>query len=156
MTATPQKLQYMLLDAAILAIQKTKHLWAADRDEEACETLIHAQQIMSELLCGLNPEVDAGLAKKVAAIYLFVFRNLMEASAERDVEKLDGALGVLEIERDTWRKVCQELGATKASDGPKPQASSPPAPVGMNSPVADFSSGPATASDTPGGFSIEA
>jgi flagellar protein FliS len=157
MTATPQKLQYMLLDAAIRAIQKTKHLWATDRDEEAGETLIHAQQIMSELLCGLNREVDADLAKKVAAIYLFIFRNLMEANATRDVEKLDGALAVLEIERETWHKVCQELGGTKAPAPPKSKSPSPQAPVGMNPPLADFSSGPhAGSSEAPSGFSIEA
>ena len=150
MTATPQKLQYMLLDAAILAIQKTKQLWAADRDGEACETLIRAQQIMSELLCGLNREVDTDLAKKVAAIYLFVFRSLMGANVRKDVQKLDGALGVLEIERETWRRVCEELG------GPKSQNASPHPPAPVNPPVADFSSGPGMPSDTPTGFSIEA
>jgi len=156
MTATPQKLQYMLLDAAILAIQKTKQLWAANRDEEACETLIRAQQIVSELLCGLNREIDSDLAKKVAAIYLFVFRSLLNAAARKDVEKLDGALGVLEIERETWRRVCEELGSTKSADGPKSQGVSPRTPPGMNPPAADFSSGPEMPSDTPSGFSIEA
>ena len=156
MTATPQKLQYMLLDSAILAIQKTKHLWAADRDEEACETLIRAQQIISELLCGLNREIDSDLAKKVAAIYLFVFRSIMDANVRKDVQMLDGALGVLEIERETWRRVCEELGSTKAPEGPESKSASPRAPGGANPPVADFSSGPGGASDTPSGFSIEA
>ena len=155
MTATPQKLQHMLLDAAIRAIQKTKQLWADDRDEEACETLIRAQQIMSELLCGLNREIDSDLAKKVAAVYLFVFRSLMDASASKDVQKLDGALGVLEIERETWRKVCEELGSTKSADGPGSKNVPPQAPAGVNPPVVDFSSGPGMPS-TPGGFSIEA
>ncbi len=152
MTATPQKLQFMLLDAAIRAIQQTKQLWEADRDEQACETLIRAQRIVSELLCGLNQEIDPGLARKVAAIYLFVFRNLVDANQQRDVEKLEGALSVLEIERETWRRVCEELGSTKAADGPAPQR--PPAPI--SPPVADFSSEPGTASDMPTGFSIEA
>ena len=156
MTATPQKLQYMLLDAAILAIQKTKRLWAAQRDDEACEMLIRAQQIMSELLCGLNREIDSDLAKKVAAIYLFVLRNLMDANTRKDVQKLDGALSVLEIERETWRRVCEELGSTKAPDGPKSKSASPRPPAGANPPVADFTSGPGMPSDTPGGFSIEA
>jgi flagellar secretion chaperone FliS len=156
MTATPQKLQYMLLDAAILAIQKTKRSWASERDDEACETLIRAQQIMSELLCGLNREVDSDLAKKVAAIYLFVLRNLMDAHARKDVQKLDGALDVLEIERETWRRVCEELGSTSAPDGPKSKIASPEAPVGVNPAPADFTSGPGMVSDTPGGFSIEA
>ena len=156
MTATPQKLQYMLLDGAILAIQKTKLLWAKDREEEGCESLIRAQQIITELLCGLNREIDSDLAKKVAAIYLFVFRSLMDANRRKDVEKLDGALGVLEIERETWRKVCRELGSRKAPEGPKSKNLSPRAPVDAGPPPADFTTGPPTPSDTPSGFSIEA
>ncbi len=156
MTATPQKLQHMLLDGAILAIKKTKHLWAADRDEEGCETLIRAQQIMGELLCGLNREIDSDLAKKVAAIYLFVFRSIMDANVRKDIEKLDGALGVLEIERETWRKVCEELGSTKSPDAPKSKSASQRPPAGVNPPVADFSSGLGMPSDTASGFSIEA
>ena len=156
MTATPQKLQYMLLDAAILAIQKTKQLWAAQRDEDACETLIRAQHIVSELLCGLNREIDADLAKKVAAIYLFVFRSLMDVNMQKDVQKLDGALRVLEIERETWRRVCEELGSSKSSDASSPKNTSPQPSQGVNPPVADFSSGPGMPSDAPSGFSIEA
>jgi flagellar protein FliS len=156
MTATPQKLQYMLLDAAILAIQKTKRLWAANRDEEAAETLIRAQRIMTELLCGLNREIDADLAKKVAAIYLFVFRSLMEANVRKDAAKLDGALGVLEIERETWRRVCETLGGTKSPKGPDPKNASPHPPAPVHPPVADFSGLPGMPSDTPTGFSIEA
>ncbi len=156
MTATPQKLQFMLLDAAIRAIQQTKQLWAADRDEQACETLIRAQQIMSELLGGLNPEVDSSLAKKVAAIYLFVFRNLVGANQQRDVEKLDGARAVLEIERETWRKVCEKLGATKGTDGPGSTAGAQRPPAPLSPPVGDFTGEPGIPSDLPTGFSIEA
>jgi flagellar protein FliS len=156
MTATPQKLQYMLLDAAILAIQKTKNFWAQDRAEVGCETLIRAQQITSELLCGLNREIDSNLAKKVASIYLFVFRSLVDANTQQDVEKLDGALAVLEIERETWRRVCDELGRTKSGGSPTSQGSATPARMPVSPPVADFSSDPGIPSDAPTGFSIEA
>ena len=47
MTATPQKLQYMLIDAAIRNIQRGKHLRSENQDEAACEVLIRAQQIVT-------------------------------------------------------------------------------------------------------------
>lgn len=116
MTATPQKLHLMLIEAAIRSAEHARERWKAGQDEEACEALIRAQEIMGELLGGLNREVDADLVKKVASVYLFVFRSLMEANHERNEKKLDDAVRVLEVERETWRQVCQQLGSRKVSD----------------------------------------
>ena len=116
MTATPQKLQLMLIEAAIRAARRARKKWLDGRDDEACEDLIHAQQIVSELLGGLDPEVNADLVKKVASVYMFVFRSLMEANHDRSEKKLEDAIRVLEVERGTWQKVCAELGSHQASD----------------------------------------
>ena len=80
MTAAPQKLQLMTIEAAIRSIEQTKQHWQASEDAEAAESLIHAQQVMGELMGALNRDDDSDLIKKVAAIYLFVFRTLMEAN----------------------------------------------------------------------------
>ncbi len=112
MTATPQKLQLMLIDAAIRSAERGKKYLQDDDNEKACEEILHAQEIVGEMLGGLNEEVAPDLVKKVASVYLFVFRSLMEASHERDGEKLDKALRVLQTERETWRQVCLDLGST--------------------------------------------
>jgi len=113
MTATPQKLQLMMLDAAIRSAERTQQHWRAEEDEEASETLIHAQQIMGELVAGLDREGDTELVKKVAAVYLFVFRSLTEANFYHDEAKLNDAIKILKVERETWRQVCDQLGTTK-------------------------------------------
>lgn len=131
MTAAPQKLQLMLIEAAIRAAQRARQMWQAGRDDQACEALIHAQQLVAELLAGLNRDVDAALVGKMASVYLFIFRSLMEANQGRDEEKLDAAVRVLEVERATWRQVCEQLGSGKVSGeqaGPaNAPAASPPA-----------------------------
>lgn len=114
MTATPQKLQLMLIEAALRSAERARQKWQTQDDEQACEALIHAQQIISELLAGLDREVDSGLVKRVASIYLFVFRTLMEANGERSEEKLNDAIRVLQVERETWRQVCERLGGKRA------------------------------------------
>ena len=113
MTAKPQKLQLMLVEAAIRSVERTREHWRADRQEEAHETLIHAQRILTELIAGLNREVSPELVRKVAAVYLFVFRTLTDAGVRHDEKALEDTLRVLEIERDTWRQVCRKLGDTK-------------------------------------------
>ncbi len=120
MTATPQRLQLMLIEAAIRSAERAREKWQAGEDDQACEALIHAQQVVGELLASLNHEADADLVKRVASVYLFVFRNLMEANHERSEKKLDDALRVLEVERESWRQVCEQLGSRKAPDGEGP------------------------------------
>ncbi|NLS96001.1 MAG: flagellar export chaperone FliS [Planctomycetaceae bacterium] len=109
MTATPQKLQYMLIDAAIRNLGRGKLLRSEGRHEQACEALIRAQQIVTHILSGLNREVDADLTRKVTSIYMFVFRSLNEAQIRGDDSKLDECIRVLEVERETWRLLCQKL-----------------------------------------------
>lgn len=110
MTATPQKLQLMLIDAAIRSCLRGRQKWEQGDEDGANDALVHAQHVVGELLAALNPEVDAALAKNAASVYLFIFRSLMEANTERNAKKLGDALRVLEVERETWRLVCEQLG----------------------------------------------
>jgi len=110
LTAPPQKLQLMLLEGAIRFANKARVLWDSQHDEEAAEALIRAQEILTELICGLNGQVDGPLVRRVAGVYLFIHRALVAAQLQKDSAQLDGALQVLEIERDTWRQVCEQVG----------------------------------------------
>ncbi len=113
LTATPEKLQLILVEAAIRAAERAKHYWQTDEDEKACESLVRAQDITGELLAGLNHEVDPPLARRVASIYAFVLQRLVEASLQRNPKALDDALRVLKIERDTWQQLCQKMAAQR-------------------------------------------
>ena len=116
MTATPQKRQLMLLEGAIRLIERTRQHWTAQQDFEACETLLRAQQIITELLSSLNHEVAPELTRKVASLYLFAFRRLIDANLHRDEQRLDEALSVLEPQREAWQGVCEKLGTRLRSD----------------------------------------
>ena len=45
----------------------------------------------------------------MASLYLFVFQHLTEAQLRRDAKMVEEAIGVLEIERGTWRQLCEEM-----------------------------------------------
>ena len=128
-TATPQKQQLMLIEGTIRFIGRTRSHWRAGQDERAHECLVRAQQIVTELLAGLNHEVAPELTRRVAALYVFVFRSLVDAGLRRDEAKLDEALRVLEPQREAWHGVCQELKAE--SRQPKAESGEPLSAVGF-------------------------
>ena len=112
-TASPQKLRLMLIEAAIRNIDRTKQAWQAEEgdDGSALETLIKAQNIVSELLATIDRETDPELASRVNDIYLFIYRRLLDAGMELNPAKLDDARRVLEEERETWRQVVENAPA---------------------------------------------
>jgi flagellar protein FliS len=114
MTAPPQKLQLMLIDAVLRFAAVAKEHWQAGDNEAAGEALLRCQQITSEIMAGIRPEADRALAGKVSGIYAFVFRALVAAHLRRDAHKLDEAIAVLEIERETWQTLCSRLGDAPA------------------------------------------
>lgn len=111
-TATPQKLQLLLVEAAIKNIHRTKQAWKESRYDVGVESLTIAQDIISEILCSLDVEGNPTIAKQLASIYLFIFRRLAEGGMWHDEAKLDDALRVLNSERETWRQVCDKFGST--------------------------------------------
>lgn len=157
MTATPQKLQLMLIEAAIRFIHRARDHWRQEKIEEGSEALIRAQEVLTELLGGLNREGDYKLTTKIAAVYLFVFRSLVDAGRQHDESKLDDALKVLEVQRETWRQVCQRLGSGgQPAEGPVATAQAPNAAESPTPPLPNLSGDSGIAADTSGGFSLEA
>ncbi len=128
LTAPPQKLHLLLIEGAIRFAEKSRQHRRAGEREAACETLILAQEIVAQILAGLNRDAAPALVGKIASIYLFVHRSLVEAGIAPDETKLDGALRALEAERTTWRQLCGKLAGSPAESGDaRPRAHIPPA-----------------------------
>ncbi len=125
LTASPQKLQLMLIQAAIRNVRQGQDALRQGDREAASRTLLKAQDIVGQILAGLRSEHDPELVGKVAAIYVFLLRTLVEAMLESDVERLTDVLRILDEERLTWTQVCEQLGksesATSTLSGPHRQ-----------------------------------
>lgn len=111
LTAPPQKLQLMLIDGALRYGRQAADHWREGRIYEGGEALIGCQRIVAELLRSMKPEMAPALVEKVSDVYRFVFRTLVEAGIKRDAGKLAEAMRLLDIERETWRQVCERLAA---------------------------------------------
>ncbi len=124
LTAPPQKLHLMVIEAAIRAAEEARNTWNHEDRGIPCEALIRAQECVAQLLAGINREADSDLADKLTALYAFVLRRLRDANLHRDLHALDEALKILKMEQQTWQMVCQRI----AGQGPAPIPPESPQP----------------------------
>ena len=108
MTATPQKLRLLLIEGALRFARKTLEQWEAGDKEPAYDSLLRCRRIVTELWGSIRPEQTAA-ARKIADVYLYLFRTLTEALMHSDADKLRDVIRVLEIDRDTWQEVCVKM-----------------------------------------------
>lgn len=123
--ASPAKLQLLLVEGAMRSAEKARAHWQAGENDLACQSLIRAQEIVTQMTAGLDRDAAPDIAPRLAAVYLFVFRTLVQANLERSEKLLGDALRVLTIERDTWRAVCEQLKRSSV-EAPRPGAPLPP------------------------------
>lgn len=134
LTAPPQKLQLLLLEAALRNIRRTEAAWQAGQIEAGYRFLEKARAIVGELLAAIRPERWPEVAPKVAGVYRFVYVTLAEAGLTQNQNRLRDAARVLEIERQTWQEVCQRLqgenpgGAAELAAAPKSAEQHPRVP----------------------------
>jgi flagellar biosynthetic protein FliS len=153
-TAPPQKLQLMLIEAAIRLIGRARRHWQAREMGQACQSLLHAQEIVEQLAAGMKRDVNPELVDRVAAIYRFVVERIRDANTHRDETRLQDVLRILEIERETWRQVCDNLRGQGQGEDQLVARRENEGPIG---PSAPHLRGLDVAGDLPvGGFSIEA
>lgn len=114
----------MLYDGAIRFLKQGIQGVEASRLDEAFEGFSRTQKIVLELLNSLNYDVDRVLCTRMASIYNFIYRKLVDASLNRDVKQAREALGLLEYQRETWvllmDKLRQERGGAVVSRSPQP------------------------------------
>ncbi len=116
LTATPEQLQLMLYDGAIRFATQGRDAIEKRDFETAYERLTRAQHVVLEMHSGLNHEVNAELCARMAGLYMFIYRRLIDANVSHDVDAVDDALKILRLERETWKMVVDKVAAERAGD----------------------------------------
>jgi len=112
-TASPERLIIMLYDGAVKFINQAKISMNEGNIEETNKALLKTQDIISELMIGLNMEIGE-VAQNLYNLYDYFKRRLVEANTKKDIAILDEVLGHLVELRDTWVAAAAKL---KASSG---------------------------------------
>jgi flagellar protein FliS len=117
LTATPEQLQMMLFDGAIRYGEQAKVALEGRNWENSHNLLTRMQKIIVELNGNLKHEVFPELCGKLAALYNYAYRKLIEANVKHRVDALEEALKVLRYQRDTWAMLLDQLAKKKAAAG---------------------------------------
>lgn len=115
LTATPEQLQMMLFDGAIRFGEQGRAALVNKKFDESFEAINRFQKIVLELRCTLRHEVYPELCERLAAIYTYVYRKLVQANVEHDLEALDEALRLMRYQRETWAMLLEKLAREKAA-----------------------------------------
>lgn len=115
LTATPEQLQMMLFDGALRFGEQGRAALIAKKYDESFEAINRFQKIVMELRVTLKPDVFPELCDKLAAIYTYVYKRLIEASVEHKLEALDEALQLMRFQRDTWAMLLDKISKEKAA-----------------------------------------
>jgi flagellar protein FliS len=127
-TATPEQLQLMLYDGAIRFGEQARAALEAKNYEQSYNSIARVQRIITEMQSSLKHDIAPDLCKKMAALYNYIYRRLVEANIEHNMKSLEEALDLLRYQRETWTMLLDKLGKTKAAaaatklDMPAPDA----------------------------------
>ena len=115
LTATPEQLQMMLYDGALRFCEQARAAIEKKNYEQSYNLISRVQKIMMEMSCTLKHDIAPEICSRLAALYNYVYRKLIEANVGHDLEALEEATKVLRYQRETWGMLMESLGKTKAA-----------------------------------------
>lgn len=123
LSATPAGLLTMLYDRLLLDLARAGAAQEAGEWTVASENLLHAQDIVGELMSSLRTDVWDG-ATGLMSLYAFVRQTLVEANVTRDRTKTAECTEVLEPLRQAWHEAARtgQPAAVAPSDHDAPRA----------------------------------
>ena len=150
MTATPEQLHLMLYDGAIRFVKQGIEGIRNENWEEAFNGLTRAQKIILEMTSSLNYDVDTELCTRMAGLYNYIYKKLVDASVQRSVDIAVEALEMIQYQRQTWVMLIEKLRQERSGDAPVSITPTSKPAVAQRQPAMQ-----AAGSDTYGSLSVE-
>ena len=116
MTASAEMLTLMLWDGAIRFAEQGKDAILKKDIESSYKALVRSQKIVMELNASLKHDVNPDLCGKLASLYNFIYRRLVEANLEKDPKFVDDALEIMRHQRETWVLLMDKLAKERVSE----------------------------------------
>lgn len=111
-TASPQKLIVLLYERLVLDLTRAEDDIRSGRSPH--EQLVHAQDIVMELLGSLKPELWSGAAG-LGNVYTYLYTQLVTANVRRDADLVVTCRELVEPLLDAWRQAYESTQAAAAA-----------------------------------------
>lgn len=115
----------MLLEGAIKFARQGQEGLLRKDFEAMFNGVSQARSIVLELMTSMRADVDPKIAEQVKSVYSFMYKHLLEASFEKDAEKVGDVVDLLEYERETWVMLMQKVAQERAAGGGRAPDSAP-------------------------------
>lgn len=107
--ASPTKAIVLLYERLLVDLKRAEHYIKERKPVEKGECLLHAGDIVQELLMSLDIEKGGDLARDLTALYVYLDREIREIDATRDLERLSKVIGVVETLHGAWQKAYESI-----------------------------------------------
>jgi flagellar secretion chaperone FliS len=118
-TADNLKLVIMCYDAAIRDLEEARTFHVNRSMESTYKKIHHAQDIITELLVGLDYERGGEIAQNLSRLYNFMLRQLIGINSRQDTAMYDHLIHLLSELRGAWEQVrhaAQQMAAPVAQN----------------------------------------
>jgi flagellar protein FliS len=107
-TVDPVRLVVMCYDAIVKDLQDAKKYHQERNIEASYDKIRHAQDVITELLVGLDYEKGGDIAVNLGRIYNFVLRQLITVNTRTKPEYYDPLIRIMESLKEAWEQVAQQ------------------------------------------------
>jgi flagellar protein FliS len=104
-TANTGELIVLLYDGAVRFLTRARLAVEEGRLDSASADLVRGQEIILELVAGLDYERGGDLAANLGGLYRFMYETLLQANLKKDTDKINAVIRLLDGIRDAWRTV---------------------------------------------------
>lgn len=108
LSARPEELRLMLIEGAIKFARQGGEGIATKNWELAYSGLSRAKNILLELISSLRPEIAPDICEKLSALYMYMYRRLLDANLDKNPTIVDEVVNLLEYDRETWLMVIEK------------------------------------------------
>jgi len=111
LTASKEQLMLMLYDGLLRFLEQAKVKIDEKNIEGSYDLLIRSKRILTELICGLDFNVDQLLCQRLESLYNYCYRRLIVANIKKDKKAIDEVVTLLGPLRDTWAQAIEKSKA---------------------------------------------
>ncbi len=104
-TAEPLQLVILCYDAAIRDLGEAESLHKNGLMDEAYQKIRHAQDIITELLVGLDYERGGDIARNLNRLYNFILRQLIGINSRQDTSIYHHLIKILAQLKEAWEEI---------------------------------------------------